>query len=146
MHREAGFSLIEMMVVLTIMALTATLVMLSAPGGSNSLAADTDRLLADLSAARDLAVIENRNVTVEISEQGYQTRVLSRLGPGAVSQSVAWPDGTTVGAPDGRLPAIVMFDPIGLSAPAAFTLYRHGHADGVEIGASGEIRRLADAA
>ena len=80
MRREAGFSLIEMMVVLAIVSLAAGLVVVNAPGPSGQLANETDRLIRSLVAARDLALVENRTVMVEVTETGYATRVASRLG------------------------------------------------------------------
>jgi|LauGreSuBDMM15SN_2_FD.fasta_scaffold70650_3 general secretion pathway protein H len=146
MRREAGFSLIEMMVVLAIVSLAAGLVVVSAPGPSGQLANETDRLIRSLVAARDLALIENRNVMVEVSETGYATRVASRLGPAREVEITLWNERTTVAAGDGRLPAVVVFDPVGLAEPASFTLFNEGAKDGVAIAPSGRIGRLGGAA
>jgi general secretion pathway protein H len=144
MGREAGFSLIEMMVVLAIVSLAAGLVVVSAPGPSGQLASETDRLIRSLVAARDLALIENRTVMVEVSETGYATRAASRLGPAREIEMTPWNEQTTVAAGDGRLPAIVVFDPVGLAEPASFTLFSGGAKDGVAIEPSGRIARLSE--
>jgi general secretion pathway protein H len=146
MRHEAGFSLIEMMVVLAIVSLATGLVIISAPGPSNQLAQETDRLIRSLLAARDLALIENRTVTVEISETGYATRVASRVGLAREIETTSWNERTTVAADDGRLPAIVTFDPMGLAEPASFTLFSGGAKDGIVIDPSGRMTRLSDAA
>jgi general secretion pathway protein H len=146
MHREAGFSLIEMMVVLAIVSLAAGLVVVNAPGPSGQLANETDRLIRSLVAARDLALVENRTVMVEVSETGYATRVASRLGPAREVEMIPWNERTTVAAGDGRLPAVVVFDPVGLAEPASFTLFNEGAKDGVAIAPSGRIDRLGEAA
>jgi len=146
MRREAGFSLIETMVVLAIVSLAAGLVVVSVPGPSGQLSQETDRLIRILVAARDLALIENRTVTVEVSETGYATRVASRIGPVREVEMAAWNEQTTVAAADGRLPAIIAFDPMGLAEPTAFTLFDAGAQDGVVIDASGRIARLGEAA
>jgi general secretion pathway protein H len=144
MSREAGFSLIEMLVVVAIISLAAGVAVISAPGPSGQLAQETDRLIRSLVAARDLALIENRTVTVELSETGYVTRVATRSGPAREVEAARWGDGTTIATRDNRLPAMVTFDPIGLAEPASFTLFRDGAKDGVAVDPSGDIRRLDD--
>ena len=146
MGREAGFSLIEMMVVLAIVSLAAGLVVVNAPGPSGQLANETDRLIRSLVAARDLALIENRTVMVEVTETGYATRVASRLGSAREVEMTPWNERTTVAAGDGRLPAIIVFDPVGLAEPASFTLFNEDAKDGVVIAPSGRIARLDEAA
>ena len=145
MRHEAGFSLIEMMVVLAIVSLATGLVIINAPGPSRQLAHETDGLIRSLVAARDLALIENRVVMVEISETGYTTRVASRVGPAREIETTPWSERTTVATDDGRLPAIVAFDPMGLTEPASFTLFSDGAKDGVVIDPSGRMARLSEA-
>jgi len=145
MRGQEGFSLIEMLVALTVMALVTGLVMFTGPAAGGSLGAETDRFIASLSSARDLALIESRIVTVEISEAGYETRVRSRLmaaTPAAPLEN--WSEGTTVATADGRLPALLTFDPVGLTEPALFTLYRDGAMVRVSVDVAGEIRRVSD--
>ena len=146
MRREAGFSLIERMVVLAIVSLAAGLVVVNAPGPSGQLANETDRLIRSLVAARDLALVENRTVMVEVTETGYATRVASRLGSAREVEMTPWNERTTVAAGDGRLPAIIVFDPVGLAEPASFTLFNEDAKDGVVIAPSGRIARLDEAA
>jgi general secretion pathway protein H len=144
MRREAGFSLIEMLVALAIMALAAGLVVMTAPGPSGRLADETDALIRSLATARDLALVENRAVTVEITETGYETRIARRLGAPETRASVNWRADTTVAIGDGRLPTAVTFDSIGLTEPVRITLFRDGAKDGVILDGSGRIGRLFD--
>ena len=58
----------------------------------------------------------------------------------------SWNEQTTVAAGDGRLPAIIVFDPVGLAEPASFTLFNEDAKDGVVIAPSGRIARLDEAA
>jgi len=146
MQREAGFSLIEMMVVLAVVSLAAGLVVVSAQGRSGQLAQETDRLIRSLVAARDLALIENRTVVVEISDTGYATRVASRVGPPREVEQTLWNSATAVAAGDGRLPAVIAFDSVGLTEAASFTLFSENARDGVTIAASGRIARIGEAA
>jgi general secretion pathway protein H len=145
MRREDGFSLIEMLVAVAIMSLAAGLVVMTAPGPSQQLAHETDGLIRSLVAARDLALVENRVVTVQIGEAGYETRVVRRLRGLETTGKTAWSNGTTVATADGRLPALIVFDPIGLAEPAHVTLFRERARDGVVIAGSGQIGRLNDA-
>jgi general secretion pathway protein H len=145
MRGEEGFSLIEMLVALAVMALVTGLVIFTGPASGGSLAAETDRFIVSLATARDLALIESRVVTVEVSETGHLTTVHSRLVPGTQPAAPeSWSKGTTVATSDGRLPALVTFDPVGLTEPATFTLYRDGAMQRVAIDPSGEIRRVSD--
>lgn len=144
MRRDAGFSLIEMLAALAIMALAAGLVVMSLPNASGRLADETDELIRSLVAARDLALIENRTVTFEVGETGYEMRIASRLGPPETRAKVSWRADTSVAVGDGRLPAAILFDSVGLTEPAEIILFRNGLKDGVVIDASGRIGRLAD--
>jgi general secretion pathway protein H len=144
MRGEDGFSLIEMLVALSVMALVTGLVIFTGPAAGGSLAAETDRFVVSLADARDLALIESRVVTVEVSESGYATTVHSRLMPAAAPGAPQnWSEGTTVATGDGRLPALLTFDPVGLTEPMSFTLYRDGITQRIAIDPSGEIRRVS---
>ena len=52
--KARGFTLVELMVVLTILALAATAVVLTIPGEERSVRSEADRLAARLAAARDV--------------------------------------------------------------------------------------------
>lgn len=145
MNRQAGFSLIEMMVALTIMALAASVVVMTVGSPGGTLAAQTDRLISGLAAARDQALVENRMVSVEISETGFRTIVRSHVGPPALGRTESWDHGVSVTSPDGDLPMIVTFDPVGLADVASISLTKGNAGDGVVVEASGRIRRPHDA-
>lgn len=146
MDREAGFSLIEMMVVLAIVSLAAGLVVVTAPGSRGRLAQETDQLIRSLVAARDLALIENRTVMVEVSETGYATRVASRIGSPREIEATPWDERTTVAADDGRLPTMIVFDSVGLAEPVGLTLFSEGARDGVMVETTGRVSRMGEAA
>lgn len=141
MRHDAGFSLIELLTALAVMSLAAGLVVMNAPGSARHLADETDGLIRSLTAARDLALVENRTVAMEITESGYAVRVTRRLGPPDIQATTPWRDGTSVAIGDGRLPALILFDPVGLADAAELTLFNKGASDGVLIETSGRIRR-----
>lgn len=143
MRRDAGFSLIEVMVAMTIMALAAGAVVMTvgAPGGT--LAAQTDRLIASLAAARDSALVANRTVSIEISDAGYRTITHSQIAAPAISETEVWADGVSVET-SAAMPAIVTFDPVGLTNGVEIELIRGEGRDGVVVLASGQIRRRGD--
>src|SRR5690606_30071026 len=68
---EAGFTLVELMLVLAIMGLAAATVMLTLPDSQRGARDEADRLAARLAAVRDLAVIEGRGTAAVISASGY---------------------------------------------------------------------------
>src|SRR3546814_13204921 len=78
--RPNGFTLVELMVVLAILALAAAAVVLTIPGEEQHVRSEADRLAARLAAARDIAVIEGRSVAADLAPSGYG---LARRIPGA---------------------------------------------------------------
>ena len=90
-----GFTLVELMVVLAIMALAATAVVLTIPGEERSVRSEADRLAARLAAARDVAVIEGRSVAVHFAPSGYgfERRVSGEWQPlpGRAFEQRSWP-------------------------------------------------------
>ena len=79
-RRDAnGFTLVELMVVLAIMALAATAVVLTIPGDERSVRSEADRLAARAARARDIAVIGRRHVAGSLGPSGYG---VGRRGPG----------------------------------------------------------------
>jgi general secretion pathway protein H len=141
---SAGFSLVEILVVLAVMAIATSVVLLNAGPATPSLASEADRFARHLTSARDLALIRNRAVQVSISESGYEARIETRTGWGALDRGgeiVPWQAGTGVVGPPETFPQVVVFDSIGISAPARITLERDGRTTTVAIDTSGNIVR-----
>lgn len=145
MQRQAGFSLIEIMVALTIMALATGVVVMTvgAPGGG--LSVQTDRLIAGLEAARDRALSANRHVSVEITPAGFRTITHSLIAGPALAPLEAWPDGLSVSSPQTDLPLMIRFDPVGLAEGGVIELSQGKAGDGVIVEPSGRVRRLHEA-
>lgn len=144
MRRDAGFSLIELLTALAVMSLAAGLVVMNSPGPTHRLADETDGLIRSLAAARDMALVENRTVAMEITETGYAVRVTRRLGPPDIQPVTPWRSGTSIAIGDSRLPGLIVFDPVGLANAAELTLFNGGASESVLIETSGRIRRRGD--
>src|SRR3546814_10867960 len=68
---QTGFTLIELMVVLTIIGFISAAVVLAIPDPRGRMIEDADRFAARLAAARDEAVVTARPMGVWISASGY---------------------------------------------------------------------------
>lgn len=141
-----GFTLVELMVVLAILALAATAVVLTMPGEEQGVRREADRLAARLAAARDVAVIEGRSVAVHLAPSGYgfERRVegVWQALPGRAFAQRAWPPGVTFATADGQGAARILFDRVGTSPAAqAVTLTGGGARAIVRVSATGEVSR-----
>lgn len=143
---ERGFTLVELMVVLAILGLAATAVVLTIPGEERTVRSEADRLAARLAAARDVAVIEGRSISVNFAPSGYgfERRIDGAWQPlpGRAFEQRSWPKGIRFVAGDGRAAARVRFDRIGTSpTPQAVVLSGGDAREIVRISAMGEVSR-----
>ena len=140
---RAGFSLVELMVVVALVGLAATAVVLTLPDPRGRLDDEAARLAARLSLARDEAVLSGRATAVRLDADGYA--FLRRTGGswGALDEPLlgpmTWDEGTRL-VLDRAETLVVAFDPLGTSEPARLRLMRDGRSVGVSVAASGEVR------
>lgn len=144
-RRINGFTLVELMVVLAIMALAATAVVLTIPGEERTVRSEADRLAARLAAARDIAVIEGRSVAVNFAPSGYgfERRIAGewRPLPGRAFERRNWPADVHFSA-GGQSAARVLFDRVGTSpTPQAVVLSGGDAREIVRVSAMGEVSR-----
>lgn len=146
-RREAnGFTLVELMVVLAIMALAATTVVLTIPGEERSVRSEAERLAARLAGARDIAVIEGRSVAVNFAPSGYgfERRIAGEWQPlpGRAFAQRNWPSDVRFAAGDGQGATRILFDRVGTSpTPQAVVLSGGDAREIVRVSATGEVSR-----
>ncbi|HEX8414947.1 MAG TPA: GspH/FimT family pseudopilin [Sphingomicrobium sp.] len=68
---ESGFTLIELMIVMTIMALATTAVIMTLPDDRSRIREDAERFALRVAGARDQAVLASRPIAVLVSPSGY---------------------------------------------------------------------------
>ncbi|MFN9250237.1 MAG: GspH/FimT family pseudopilin [Brevundimonas sp.] len=141
---RAGFTLVELMIVLAIVGLAATAVILTAPEARAPAVTAAERLVVRLANVRAEAILSGRPVALRLTVDGSaaltstQTADWTGLeGPGLGLE--AWPD-EVLPVLDGTAQRVT-FDPPGLTDPQTLTLVdaRGGRAV-VVVEATGEAR------
>lgn len=133
----AGFTLVELMVVIVIIGLAASVVVLAMPEAGGSLTSEAETFAARAKAARDGAILDARPAAVRIGPGGYA--VSRRIG--GQWQPVgrfAWAEGTAA-AMSGGSGGAVRFDATGLAEPAEIVLSRGERRIAIEIGEDGHV-------
>lgn len=138
---RAGFTLVELLMVVAIIGLAAGAVVLSVPDPRPSVAEDAERFAARLSRAREEAILSNRPVAVDATAAGYGFMVFDGAAWSGLDEgpfrSERWTVGTTVGPPN--VPVRIVFDPTGVADPATLTLTRERHSRTIGVDAAGEV-------
>lgn len=145
-QNEAGFTLVELMVVLVIFGLLASVAVLSFPSGSGALEKDAQIFAARMAALRDNAILQSRPMAVQVTQSGYSF-LQRRKGMWDVLedkpfQTTDWSEGI---APmlegDGALR--ISFESTGLpSDQAEIILYNEDRARRVAVDPLGDIKML----
>ena len=135
--RPAGFTLVELLVVLVILSLTATLVVVAMPDPGGSVQMEAERFAARAKAVRDSAIVESRPALLRVDGGGY---AVARRAGGEWQDSARhdWEDGTRVdvgGADRGQ----TRFDSTGLAEPLRIVLRRRERQVEVAIGQDGSV-------
>lgn len=140
--REAGFTLIELIVVLFIIGLAAAAVVVTAPGGQSRLRSEADALALRIAAARDQSVLQSHSIGIWLRPSGYGFERRSDGQWDALTtkpfKTVDWQPGTRIMGVDRQ--SRVVFDATGMpNAPTKIRLSHNDEAVTVDISASGEV-------
>ena len=139
---SAGFTLVELMIVMTIVGLLSAAVVLAMPDPRGSVVAEAERFAARAKAVQELAVIDARATAVRVTGAGYgfDRRRRGEWQPLAQEPFVdrAW--GSEVEASVGGAGAMrIVFDSTGMAEPAQLVLRRDGEQASVEVRQDGRI-------
>lgn len=134
---NSGFTLVELMVVIVIVGLAASVAVLTMPEAGGSLAGEAEAFAARAKAARDGAILEARPAAIRVGPGGYevQRRLDGEWRPGPAHD---WAEGTAAaltGGSDGS----IRFDSTGLAGPAVLALRRGERQIAIQIGADGSV-------
>jgi general secretion pathway protein H len=134
-RRQSGFTLVELMVVIVIVGLAATVVVLAIPDQGGSVYAEAERFAARAKSARDTAIVESRPMSLELGPRDYV--VARRLG-GAWQEAgrYRWSEDTQIESAAGG----TRFDSTGLAQPLHLTLRRGQRQVAIEIGHDGSVQ------
>lgn len=144
--RERGFTLVELMVVLAVLALAATVVVLTIPGSNARVSEEADRLAVRIAGLRDLAIVEGRPLAVVISPSGYAFERREADGwsplPGRAYVRRDWPTGIRLTEPAGGALLRITFDNVGtISAATALAISDGTTAARLSVRTTGEVVR-----
>ncbi|MDQ3245900.1 MAG: GspH/FimT family pseudopilin [Pseudomonadota bacterium] len=141
-----GFTLVELMVVIAVMALIAGAAVLTIASPGDGPKDSATRFATRLAAARDEAVLRARPVSAWVTASGYG---FEQYAGGQWQPITAkpfaganWPEGTRVSLDDSSSArARVRFDSLGLpESPARFSLAADGRTVAIAVAANGDVR------
>jgi general secretion pathway protein H len=150
--RRTGFTLVEMMIVMLVLALAASAVILAAGGARRGPSTDVARLASRIAAARESAITSSRPVSLWVSRSGYGFDVYSRgrWQPASAKpfEPQDWPSGTEVtasglagqGAMIAHGQTRLTFDNLGVpEAPLTVRLARDGNSASLTVAGNGDV-------
>lgn len=151
---NSGFTLVELLVVLVIVGLLASVVVLTLPGGGD-LRADAQALAARVKLASQESILEGVPTGLRVTPEGYafyslRDGVWSEVTSAPAFQRRTWRAGvaaelmrtanTASTGPDRKVVVPdVVFDPTGMASPFTVSLSESGARFAVEHTAKGEV-------
>ena len=140
--RESGFTLVELLIVLTIVGLMSAAVVIAMPDQRGSLVSEAERFAARANAAQERAVMDARPMAVRVTDAGYGFDRRERGEWQALNAKpfadYSWSEGTRAAVGQQGIARIV-FDTTGTAEPLRLLLVREEEQVLVEIGHDGRI-------
>ncbi|MGB3722439.1 MAG: GspH/FimT family pseudopilin [Pacificimonas sp.] len=141
--KSSGFTLVELMVVLAIIGVSATAVVLMLPGEDAAARKDAERFASRLIAARDHALFSGRQTSAYVDARGYRFEesvggewMLLNDPPLKVD---IWDAGVTATS-DAPFPVRIRFDSVGVADGSDLTLSSGGEIVMVTLDSGGQPR------
>jgi general secretion pathway protein H len=142
---DAGFTLVEALTTLVVIALIAGAVMLVLPGPERETRAFAERFASRLALASEESIIVNRPVALVMSNEGYGFARLEETGwrdmaAGSPLAFRPWPanlEARIEAAEASENGQAVRFDPLGAATPARITIASPGAAWRIDIDGQG---------
>ena len=139
--QERGFTLVELLVVMTILGLACSVAALALPKPGNHVRREAERLAARIHVAQQQAVLQNRPVALVVTATGYAfERRTAGVWQPITEPPLApetWQQGTTIALPSEQ--ARIRFDATGIADPLAIELRRNGERAMVTADSRGEV-------
>ena len=141
---EAGFTLVELMIVLVIMGLMASIVVLNFPDGTSDLEDDAQRFAARTAALRDNAILQSRPMAVQVTVSGYSFLQRGKEGWAVLEdkpfQTTNWSDGVRADIEQSGS-MLISFESTGLPSDTAEVTLRFQNAErAIEIAPMGDVQ------
>ncbi|MGS1017114.1 GspH/FimT family pseudopilin [Allosphingosinicella humi] len=123
---EHGFTLVELLIVMTLIGLLSVAVVIAMPDPRGNLVDEAERFAARAKAAQDSAILDGTSMAIRVTQAGYgfDRRDKGAWRPLAAKPFVdtAWDEGAEAAVGDGVMR--IVFDPTGIAEPAQVTLMR----------------------
>jgi general secretion pathway protein H len=141
--RDRGFTLVELLIVLTIIGLVSAAVVLALPDPRGSLVDEAERFAARAHAAQERAITDARPIAIRVTSSGYgfDRRERGEWKPlaGDLFGDRAWSEGTRASL-GSQAAQRLAFDTTGATEPTRLLLVRDEEQVFVDIGADGRTR------